>query len=192
MPKKLTAANKILYWYAVSPGDAALFFQTSNTTLNKWRLAGAPFKDGYSLPELHKWLIEREHAKSSTGENLKKEKTRAEIDRILASIEKMKERTIPKEQHETEMKTMALEFKAFIESAISKNYQEFVGLQSGEEAHAVLRGLWSATLKKWGYCKEGELKERKARDGKGKTKTIGAGESTGAGQGAAETIAETV
>jgi hypothetical protein len=181
MAKAISGDARIKYWRSVSQTNVASFFQVNQSTVMTWRDAGCPWdaeSKRFDLFEVHKWLVARAEKKPISDESLSKAKTRVEITRIEAQIDKLRGATIPKEQHSQALKDMALSFKAFCESAINRNYQAFTGIHDAHEAHAILKGFWSELLKRWGYTKPKEESDGEPIEQREQPKVEGAGKDS--------------
>lgn len=106
----------------------AKLFKVSDRTLFMWVDKGCPKNkenSTYDLYEVTNWLVNKERKKHETGGTLKDKKTNIEIERIRAQIQKIRQETMPREEHEAIIKSWASSFKNFFPQAVRKNIHHF-------------------------------------------------------------------
>jgi predicted DNA-binding transcriptional regulator AlpA len=122
--------------------EVAAILAKSVPTIYDWISKGCPQNpDGtLSTGVVVSWYISREVEKYKDVDSLKDKKTIAEIERINAQIDKMKENNIDRSEHEQILCSRASSLRTFCEKSMILNSPKFVGL-SLEQAKTRLMSL---------------------------------------------------
>lgn len=149
-PKRRAAAFD---WNRVTQADVGRFFSVTKTAIQQW-LARTENpcprnQDGtYSLPAIVQWKLALEKGKAEKGDSLRDQKTKAEIERIQAQINKIDENYILRTEHDAELRSAIAAFPKFYAGAVQKNYHDFVG-QTAEQCHVLLMEFGRELMKKY-------------------------------------------
>jgi hypothetical protein len=154
--KRLTGFD----WTKASQTDVGRFFSVTKTAIQQWMArTESPCprnQDGtYSLPDVVRWKIELEKGKAEKGDSLRDQKTKAEIERIQAQVEKINENYILRTEHEALLRSTVAAFPKFYTSAVQKNYHDFAG-QTAEQCHVLLMEFGRELMKKYAGITDGE------------------------------------
>lgn len=138
----------------MSYNQVAICFGVTRNTIIHWAKDGCPKtnKNTLDLPMVIKWKMAKVaaqyEAESKDTDELKKEKLVHEIEKLKAGNEIMREKTIPREEHEKIFSQMGSYVKSTMESAIVENGTQFVGLRTLAESTGQLRLLFQHIFKK--------------------------------------------
>ena len=137
----------------VSQSDLGRTLHISKTAIQQWLIRKddpCPRNaDGtYSIADIYNWRMGIEKGKAEKGDSLRDQKTKVEIERITAQIEKINENYVLRTEHEARVKATIAPFPKFWEQTIRRNYQEFVGLDA-DQAYLKLKVLCDEVLKNY-------------------------------------------
>jgi len=119
---------------ALTKTEIADAFKVTTKTIENWCNDGCPVTKGtgqnsYSLYQVHNWLISREVEKlvPSDGESLKDQKTKKEIERLTAQVNKINERYIDIDVHNSILAARAKSLAIFFTTGAIKNAVHYAG-----------------------------------------------------------------
>lgn len=138
-------------WDEASRETVRYVFGCTGETLARWEARGMPVNgDGtYCIRDCIKWLI-KDKARSpliggSGPSDVRAEKIRKDIEWRDAQIDKIKERMIPRDEHEAIVRSWAASIKTFFEQAWRRNRHHFV-MQTLEQLDVLWHDFISVAL----------------------------------------------
>lgn len=106
-------------------------FKVTTKTIENWVKDGCPRTEDnkYSVYRVYGWLLSREMEKvaPSGEESLKDQKLKKEIERLTAQVNKINERFIDIDVHETILSARAKSLSAFLMTSAVKNAVHYMG-----------------------------------------------------------------
>jgi len=118
----------------VAHGDLAGMLDVSKSIIHRWVRDGCPKNsDGtFHSAKVCNWRIEREKKRYADRDSVDTQKKLKEIEYKAAQIDKIKDKTMLRTDHETLMCSRAASLKTYAEITFPQNAQYFTGLTLDE------------------------------------------------------------